>query len=147
MLKWAYTAVVRPTITYASHIWANNLTEVNKKKLKAVNRLACLMMGKVQKSTPTAGMEVIFNLEPYEVVLEKHSIMTFFRISNQIRRFWTGIGKVKRKGHLLTLENKAKASKLYENGKLIEVDERHEMRFGHKKFEIHRNVCDRKTEQ
>ncbi len=136
MLKWVYTAAVRPMISYACHIWSDNLTDKNRKDLKSVNRLACLMMGKVQRSTPTAGMEIIYDIEPLDIFLERTAVMTFYQITDQVRRFWSGVGKIKRRGHLYNLELKAKACGLFEQGVLKRVDERNEVKFNLKKYDI-----------
>ena len=55
---WLYTAIVRPMLLYGLLIWIAGVKgAVIKKDL--VQRLACLMIARVMRSTPTAGIEAI----------------------------------------------------------------------------------------
>ena len=58
MMKWMYTAMIRPIMSYACVSWAGGL---NKKylvrKLTKVQRLACLMISSAFPSTPSGALE------------------------------------------------------------------------------------------
>ena len=62
-LKWMYDAIIRPMVCYGSIVWANRISPTNR-FLMRVQRLALLMMGSFLKSTPTAGLEIIFSIPP-----------------------------------------------------------------------------------
>ena len=43
LIKWIYTGVIRPKLTYACLIWGNKInTKILNEKLNSLNRLACL---------------------------------------------------------------------------------------------------------
>ena len=103
LMRWAFTGIVRPKLTYACHVWAHKMTETTKQKLSKLNRLASLSIAPVHKSTPTVGMEVIYNLQPLDLFVEQVSIKIHSRIQNQVNPCWDGIGRYPNDiGHILT---------------------------------------------
>jgi len=80
-MHWAYTGMVRPAISYGSVVWSK-VTELKmiQKDLTKVNRLALCTLGSFRKSTPTAGLEIICNVEPLHLHIKKHALMTLDRI-------------------------------------------------------------------
>ncbi len=136
MLKWAYTTIVRPALSYGCHIWSNKLTEYQIRDLKRVNRLACLMIGQVQKSAPTSGLEMIFNLEPLHIFLERTAIANYIRIKDQIRNFWGGESQIRKKSHLKLLEQKSKNWGIVQDNGSLEMDECDELRIWTKRYTI-----------
>ena len=99
LMKWAFTGIVRPKLTYGCHIWQNKITETLRGKLLRLNRLAMLNIAKVHKSTPTKGLEIIYNIPPLDLFIERISMHSYLRIKSQIKRTWDGIGS-RNKGHL-----------------------------------------------
>ena len=67
MMKWLYTAMIRPIMSYACVSWAGSL---NKKclvrKLTKVQRLACLMISSAFPGTPTGALKILLNITPIE---------------------------------------------------------------------------------
>ena len=67
MMKWIYTAMIRPIMSYACVSWTGGL---NKKylgrKLTNVQRLACLMISSGFPGTPTGTLEILLNVTPTE---------------------------------------------------------------------------------
>ena len=65
MMKWIYTAMIRPIMSYACVSWAGGL---NKKylvrKLTKVQRLACLMILSAFPGTSTGAPEILLNITP-----------------------------------------------------------------------------------
>jgi ribonuclease HI len=79
--KWAYTALVRPIMSYASLIWTKGTKIKGQHKLlERVQRKACLTILNAIPSTPTAGMEVILNLEPIDIYLKTQALTTLNRL-------------------------------------------------------------------
>ena len=70
MMKWIYTAMIRPIMSYACVSWAGGL---NKKylvrKLTKAQRLACLMISSAFPGTPTGALEILLNITPIEKFL------------------------------------------------------------------------------
>ena len=65
MMKWIYTAMIHPIMSYACVSWAGSL---NKKylvrKLTKVQRLACLMISSAFSGTPTGALVMMLNITP-----------------------------------------------------------------------------------
>ena len=99
LLREAYTTIVLPALTYGCHVFGDKcLQETVKKSLLRLNRLASLLIAQVAPSTPTRGMEVIYDLMPLEILIEKKASETMARINSQLPSTWSGISKVKKKG-------------------------------------------------
>ena len=106
LLKWSYTGIVRPKLTYACHIWQHRINKTTKVKLERLNRLACLNIAQVHRSTPTKGMEIIYNLPPLDLIVQRVGVQTYLRIRSQINTHWDGIGNC-RNGFLFQSYNMA----------------------------------------
>ena len=60
LMKWAYTGIVRPRLTYGCHLWANCAQQQTKiKNFTTIQRAALLPLGPVRAHTPTSGLEII----------------------------------------------------------------------------------------
>ena len=80
---WLYTAIVRPMLMYGSIVWIGGIKgAVIKKELVKVQRLACLMITRAMRSTPTAGIEAMLGLEPLEITVMENAIAASIRIKN-----------------------------------------------------------------
>jgi ribonuclease HI len=80
VIKWTYESVIRPALSYGSIVWANKLRCKQKRKLNSINRLALLCMASCRKGTPTAGLEIILDLPPLELVIEELTLKTHMRL-------------------------------------------------------------------
>ena len=99
LMRRAYTTIVVPALTFGCHIFGDKcLQETIKKSLIRLNRLASLLIANVAPSTPTKGLEIIYNLMPLDILIEKRASEIMARIYNQIQPSWDGIGKGKKKG-------------------------------------------------
>lgn len=90
ILRWMYTMMVRPIITYGAVAWArrSQLT-TERKALGKVQRLACICMTGAMRTCPTAAMEVIMGLTPLHLVIQRTAVETILRISRE------GVGRNK----------------------------------------------------
>ena len=80
-VKWAYTGIVRPALAYAAVVWAHKAqTEEMKTKLSRLQRFALLQIAPVRKSTPTAALELLYNIMPVHLFLKEHSMKTALRL-------------------------------------------------------------------
>ena len=81
---WLYTAIVRPMLMYGSLVWiAGAKSAVIKKELIKVQRLACVMITRAMRSTPTAGIEAMLGLEPLEITAMENAVAASIRIKIQ----------------------------------------------------------------
>ena len=82
MMKWTYTALIRPIMSYACVSWAGGL---NKKylvrKLTKVQRLACLMILSAFLGTPTGARKILLNITPIEEFLLADAVRGSYRIT------------------------------------------------------------------
>jgi len=97
---WAYTTIVRPMINYGSVVWGHK-AEININNLERLQRLACLLIAPVMKTTPTKGLEVIYNLVPLDLHCLQSGLNAWMRIRNQVKPLlWDGLTTYKNKfGH------------------------------------------------
>ena len=82
MMKWIYTAMIRPIMSYACVSWAGGL---NKKylvrKLTKVQRLACLMISSAFPGTSTGALEILLSITPIEEFLLAEAVRGSYRIT------------------------------------------------------------------
>ena len=70
--KWIYTGIIRPKILYASMNWGHTLnTSYVKNQYDKLNRLALLMITPTRKSISTASLEIIHDLLPLNLMIQK----------------------------------------------------------------------------
>ena len=82
MMKWIYTSMIRPIVSYACVSWASGL---NKKylvrKLIKVQRLACLIISSAFPGIPTDALEILLNITPIEEFLLAEAVRGSYRIN------------------------------------------------------------------
>ena len=54
------------------------------KAMLKLNRLACLLIANVAPSSPTRGLEIIYNIMPMEILIEKRASEIMNRIEPQL---------------------------------------------------------------
>ena len=85
LMKWIYTGVIRPKLTYACVIWGNKInTKLIQQKLNGLNRLACLLTTNLTRTTPQMSLEIILNIEPLDIHIKKIGLTAYKR--QQIRQ-------------------------------------------------------------
>jgi hypothetical protein len=63
--------VIRPVLTYGSTVWWLRVRyNVSRTEISKIERLACLAITGVMKTSPTAAMEVLLGLPPLHVTIE-----------------------------------------------------------------------------
>jgi ribonuclease HI len=83
LLKWAYETLVRPAVSYGSHIWAHRLRTSTRNQLGKLQRLALVCIAPVRNGTPTRTMELLFDILPIGLALEQSARGTVLRLPVQ----------------------------------------------------------------
>ena len=97
LMKWAYTAIVRPALTYACVNWGHEIhSKQILEKLNRIDRIALLTITRVQKSTPTAGLCILYDVMPLKTLIEMNGVKSYLRQIDRFELRWTGKGKGKR---------------------------------------------------
>ena len=100
MMRWMYTGIIRPTLTYGAIIWANKCPR-HTKALDRLQRLAMLNATHILRSAPTRGLEVIMGIPPLHLYLSKMAECAYMRNRGRFSIGWDGIGDAGL-GHLKT---------------------------------------------
>ena len=81
MMKWIYTAMIRPIMPYSCVPWAGGINKKYRvRKLTKVQRLACLMISSAFPGTFTGALEILFNITPIEEYLLAEAVRGSYRI-------------------------------------------------------------------
>ncbi len=79
-MKWIYTGMIRPVLTYGSLVWAHAAqTKTFETKFRQLQRLSLMSMGHFRKSTPTAGLEIIMGLPPLDLWVRMEAGLAYRR--------------------------------------------------------------------
>ena len=92
LMRWMYTGIVRPMISYAAMVWAHQ-TETSSivDALGTLNRAAINTMVKIPRSTPNKGLEVILDILPLHIHIKKEGLATYTRLFQTSPLQWEGI--------------------------------------------------------
>ena len=82
VMRWLYSMMIRPIITYGSIAWwpRSQLTTY-REELSKLQRTACLAITGAFKTTPTAAMEKILDLTPLHIVIETEARLSLHRLA------------------------------------------------------------------
>ena len=82
MMKWIYSAMIRPIMSYTCVSWAGGLNKTYLvRKLAKVQRLACLTISSSFSGTPTGALEILLNMPPVEKYLLAEAVRGSYRIT------------------------------------------------------------------
>ena len=108
LTRWMWTNVMRPSLTYGAMTWAKATERKSHlNKLTQVQRLAMLQLAHVRPSTPTMGLEILYNIPPIDLTIKLKALTDYWRI--QPKRWWlplqAGLTNPHRLGHVRYLDN------------------------------------------
>ena len=85
-MKWVYTGIVRPSLTYGSLIWGRKVEKNLKIKteLQKMQALATTHFGLFRKNTPRKCLDVILGIEPLHLFIEKEMLNSANRNSSHL---------------------------------------------------------------
>ena len=89
-LRWVYEACVLPILTYGSVIWGHVANEPSiRNKLNKLQRLGLTSIAPVRRSTPTAALEILYNIAPLHLSITEKAQQTFLRLGDLQNVNWT----------------------------------------------------------
>ena len=79
LMKWIYTEVIRPQLTYACLTWGNKInTKILQQKLNSLNRLTCLLLtSNLTRTTLQMSLKIILNIEPLDLTHKKFGLIAY----------------------------------------------------------------------
>ena len=90
--QWAYKIITLSKLSYGSIVWGNRpLTKKQKLTLRRINRLAGMAITSAFPNSPTSGLEIICNILPIPLLLEKTGLTRFLKIRQTLRITWDGL--------------------------------------------------------
>jgi len=106
LIRWIYTGIVRPAITYGALVWAHTINkEWQKAHFKNLHGTILRMLGPVRKHTPIAAMELMVHLTPMHLFLQQEAAKAFLRLSDKMSNTWSGVGyRTKSIGHRFAVQ-------------------------------------------
>jgi ribonuclease HI len=85
LMKWAYTGITRVRISYAAMVWVPYLKlKRQKQALKKINRTATLSITNCMRSTPQSTLEILYDIEPLELHLQRIGLESYCRLRKQL---------------------------------------------------------------
>lgn len=91
MVRWLYTAMVRPIITYGAIVWGHRTKVLSvQQTLQKFQRMVCVGAIGAFRSTPTAALEVLLDLPPLHLFVNQQAQMASLRITKTIEFFGNG---------------------------------------------------------
>ena len=92
LMRWTYTGVVRPVLSYVAMAWAHESENpFVTRSFRRLNRLAMNTMVKVPRSTPTRAMEIILNVTPLHLHVLQLGLRAYKRLRHQVPLQWVGV--------------------------------------------------------
>ena len=98
-MKWIYTAVVRPSLSYGAVIWINGLkTKQNITLLNSVQRLANILISGALPSSPGNALNKINDIIPIDNWIEEEALKGTLRL--KANGHWISTPMVNSRGNL-----------------------------------------------
>lgn len=81
IVRWLYTAIVRPALSYGSVVWWRRCQlSIVQQQLSKLQRMACIAISGAIRTTPSAALEVLLDLPPVHLFIEKEATMSIQRM-------------------------------------------------------------------
>jgi ribonuclease HI len=106
LIRWIYTGIVRPAISYGALVWAHAINRTwQREQFKTLHGTLLRMLGPVRRHTPIAAMELIAHIIPLPLFIKQEACKSFLRLYEQMTHSWSGIGyRTQSQGHRYALQ-------------------------------------------
>ena len=89
VMKWLYTAVIRPSLEYGAVVWAHKADlPTYARRLERMQRCACLAITGAMSTTATEAMESILGLTPLDIHVQGRALATWHRLERDQKTPW-----------------------------------------------------------
>ena len=85
-MRWLYTGVIRPGITYGCLVWGRSVMTQYQDDLRRVQGLALMLQGLFRKNTPRRSLEVLSGIEPLHLFIYNQMLKAGYRNLHHINR-------------------------------------------------------------
>ena len=89
LMRFLYNQIIRPGLAYACFSWAHTTKITTMDRYKKLDSMALRSFATTHKSTPTSGLQVMFNVEPIDLTIKYRSFSTLLRIGRP-KPIWDG---------------------------------------------------------
>ncbi len=96
VMKWIYTGIVRPKVSYGAIVWASCSTYY-KRQLDHVQRLGIVGMAHIRCTTP---IEAVLDIMPLNLHEQCMAVQAALQVHGRNRVKWDGIGEGCLRGHV-----------------------------------------------
>ena len=78
-ILWLFTAVIRPSLTYGSYIWAHALTSTQQNSLASFQRSILKSTATLHNTTPGATLNLVFDVLPIQNFVDQEVVLAHLR--------------------------------------------------------------------
>ena len=86
VIRWIYTAIVRPMVAYGAAVWWPRADQKTVSiQLDRVQRLVCLYITGAVRTTPTSALEIIVGLTPLTLYIKQEAMLACYRLKTNFQ--------------------------------------------------------------
>ena len=88
-MRWLYTSTIVSMMAHGCAVWVKALDEADiRSKLSSLQRIGLLSIAPVRRGTPTATLEIMYDIPPLHILLQERARMTYLRLGSLHNDEW-----------------------------------------------------------